>query len=677
LQRSLLRALSDRWPQAVSRLQLQKQVGAASKSEVNRSLYGLQKAGLVTKATDSPPQWLAVIAIGDASSASDAGPEVQEKNAVSRLQEWCQAQRVVLSIDCLSSRGPPHQPTFKFGVSLDGSPLCSAEAGSVRAAKQLVCATALKHLEMEGRLQPPMKPLSPVRAQPEAVHELAGLADKLDSQGDAPAAAVDARWLQVLLRNPISALTEWCQSQGHRLDSPSLGATGPPHRPRFAAAVDIDGRRLWQAEAATKRDARRDACDRALHLLAAAGLLSTASAAADLPDATIGDKVAALVHRRFETAVLASGESLAGRKVLAGFALLWPDGQLSLLSLGVGNRCVSGDCLAMSGRVLHDCHAEIVAKRALLRFFIRQLALLAAGRATDDGDEEGDGPPACCFQVSDDGRTRLLDGCSLHLYISAAPCGDGAVYCRSSDAPALDPLPAEWHRPDEIQRFSLAGGRLRSKMERGEGTIPVDDACEDADFRQAWDGLAAGQRLRTMSCSDKIARWSLLGLQGALLSHVLQPVYLTSLTLGTLYHAKHLARAVCCRAHWALAADSASPVLPVGYRLTHLDLSQLSRGGVERDTERTNSHSLNWYRGSSQVEICDATRGRPLGTGNQDFSRLSKFAIFRAFADASGKPAWRTSDQAKAAAVDHQTVKRLLLAALQKRGLGAWIRKPA
>ena len=41
-----------------------------------------------------------------------------------------------------------------------------------------------------------------------------------------------------------------------------------------------------------------------------------------------------------------------------------------------------------------------------------------------------------------------------------------------------------------------------------------------------------GERLRTMSCSDKLCRWNLLGMQGALLSNLLQPVYLQSLTLG-------------------------------------------------------------------------------------------------------------------------------------------------
>lgn len=42
-------------------------------------------------------------------------------------------------------------------------------------------------------------------------------------------------------------------------------------------------------------------------------------------------------------------------------------------------------------------------------------------------------------------------------------------------------------------------------------------------------------------------RWGVVGLQGALLSHLIEPVYLRSLTVGTLSHTGHLSRALARR----------------------------------------------------------------------------------------------------------------------------------
>lgn len=52
---------------------------------------------------------------------------------------------------------------------------------------------------------------------------------------------------------------------------------------------------------------------------------------------------------------------------------------------------------------------------------------------------------------------------------------------------------------------------------------------------------------RLLSCSDKIARWNVLGLQGKTLAQQMSPVYLNSITIGRKFNRPHAERAFCCR----------------------------------------------------------------------------------------------------------------------------------
>lgn len=64
-------------------------------------------------------------------------------------------------------------------------------------------------------------------------------------------------------------------------------------------------------------------------------------------------------------------------------------------------------------------------------------------------------------------------------------------------------------------------------------------------------GRADSPPTLSMSCSDKIARWNVLGIQGAMASHVLQPLYIAAVIIGEVDPCmQDMVREDCKRAFW-------------------------------------------------------------------------------------------------------------------------------
>uniref|UniRef100_A0A8D2ZK73 Adenosine deaminase RNA specific B2 (inactive) n=1 Tax=Scophthalmus maximus TaxID=52904 RepID=A0A8D2ZK73_SCOMX len=372
-------------------------------------------------------------------------------------------------------------------------------------------------------------------------------------------------------------------------------------------------------------------------------LCKASLAATSLPTGACNDQNSSPAHARHK--------SLAGIVMTQGLDLR----HAQVVALSTGTKCINGEYLSDQGQVVNDCHAEVTARRALLRFLYSQLELFLR---PEDWEES-------IFVRHKECGYRLRDDVHFHMYISTSPCGDGRLnspYEITSDRkiPGLSFFLCfslgrlHWEYKNKVIRHLMRKHRnhLRTKIESGEGTVPV--RCRGP--VQTWDGVLQGEQLITMSCTDKITRWNILGLQGALLSHFVEPVYLRSVTVGSLRHTGHLGRVLNQR------QERLGP-LPATYRRSQPLLS-----------------GVNWTLGDAQLEVVSTGTGRRRDSGTP--SRLCKHALFTRWSRLHRKvilPGYLKAllyCEAKMAARPYQTVKQQWFRSLQETGLGTWVKKP-
>ena len=273
-------------------------------------------------------------------------------------------------------------------------------------------------------------------------------------------------------------------------------------------------------------------------------------------EVTFSDQIALKCHRLYDQLCRNAIYPQFSADVIAAVIQLCTDtGEVQIVAIGSESKCINGHHLSRSGTAVQDCHAEVVARRAFMRFLYTQAMSVLHDAANES-----------IFEVPAPGKLlKLKRSIRFILYISKPPCGDATQFTRADRGGCHDPSEDGVCHPywNPTPRKERKMGVLRKKLESGEGSVVLSSHTGE----QSWMKLkfsssslscaSSDQCLATMSCSDKILKWNTLGLQGALLSKIMEPVHLSSVVIGDkeLFHHGHITRGICCRLSRVCVSD--------------------------------------------------------------------------------------------------------------------------
>lgn len=219
------------------------------------------------------------------------------------------------------------------------------------------------------------------------------------------------------------------------------------------------------------------------------------------------DSIAKLCIERYNLLKKTGKPSVHEWTVLSGIILKNADGSLCLVALATGTKCLGeseliNSILEEKGSRLSDSHAEILVRRAFIRYLYDQIDMTLSGSESS------------VFSRNKTNKITLKSNISFHFFSSQTPCGDCSIFPKQETFNDNNVPPLKVRRIDEDINGRIITESCYNDIHRTGAKCVKEEKMQDPHLTGTNYHIVGPLRTKpgrgdptsSLSCSDKIAK---------------------------------------------------------------------------------------------------------------------------------------------------------------------------